>query len=177
MPSDKELIALFLAHQDHAAFTLLVKRYQAAIRQFLRRLSGGNHALADDVAQETFLLMYRKLDTFNGMSALSTWLHKIAYHCYLHHQQKNNGTESLEYLNIHDSVNEQQDASADVLAEQLMSILNLDERVVMTLFFSAGMSHSEIVLATDFPLGTVKSHINRAKQKLTEYIATQDEIK
>lgn len=174
MPSDNELIALFTGSQDTQAFTLLLKRYQGAIRQFLRRLSGGNHALADDVAQETFLLMYRKLHTFNGQSALSTWLHKIAYHCYLHHQQKNKNTESFDWIEIEESAAEQADASADILAEQLMSKLSLHERLVLTLFYSAGMSHSEIVIATDLPLGTIKSHINRAKQKLSEYLATQE---
>jgi RNA polymerase sigma-70 factor (ECF subfamily) len=175
MPSDNELIAQFISSQDKLAFTLLVKRYQSAIRHFLRRLSVGNYALADDVAQETFLIMYRKLHTFNGKSALSTWLHKIAYHSYLQYQQKEKPSESFDYLAFDEVDTGQADPSSDVLAEQLMSKLSLDERVTLTLMYSAGMSHSEIVIATDYPLGTVKSHINRAKIKLAKYLAQQGE--
>ena len=174
MQSDHELIALFVSEQDKKAFTLLVNRYQSTIRQFVRRLSGGNYAVADDVAQETFLIMYRKLNIFNGKSALTTWLYKIAYNSFLRFQQKEKSPETLEWLQQQEHETENTDPSSDIMVEQLMAKLSLDERAVLTLAYSAGMSHSEIVEATGHPLGTVKSHINRAKAKLANYLATQE---
>jgi RNA polymerase sigma-70 factor, ECF subfamily len=170
MHDDNTLIARFVSQQDEKAFTTLLVRYQSAIRQFLRRLTGGHYPLADDLAQETFLLMYCKLHTFNGQSTLSTWLHKIAYHCFLQDRQARKTTESLDSTMLELTANDGPDLNTDIMLEQLMRHLSIDERLVLTLTFSAGMSHSEIVIVTDFPLGTVKSHINRAKNKLAHLL-------
>ena len=60
MISDLELAARVAGSDDQAAFQQLVERHQAAIRRFLRRLASGDHGTADDLAQETFVLAYRK---------------------------------------------------------------------------------------------------------------------
>jgi len=173
MEIDQRLIAQFIAEKDQRCFTQLVQRHQSAVRNFLRRLTAGDHHAADDIAQETFMLMYRKLESFNGQSLLSTWLHKIAYNCFLQHQQKAN-----RYTELDDNAFEQleclrSDLTTDIMVEQLMATLNVEERLVMTLAYSAGMSHGEIQQVTDMPLGTIKSHITRAKQKLTNIVATK----
>ena len=59
--SDSDLIARVLLDDDHHAFGELVKRHQSAVRITLRKLSGGDEALADELAQETFLRAYRSL--------------------------------------------------------------------------------------------------------------------
>jgi len=64
-------------------------------------------------------------------------------------------------------------SDADIYAEQLMSILNPKERVVITLSCAAGMSHGEIEAVTQMPLGSIKSLIQRAKTKSIKY-ANQD---
>lgn len=71
---DSELISRVLAHDDQYAFSQLVKKYQSQIRLFLRRLIEDQPEVADELAQETFLLAYRKLKTFQGRSQFSTWL-------------------------------------------------------------------------------------------------------
>ena len=53
------------------------------VRATLRRLTAGNHALADDLAQETFLLAYRNLKSFRQEARFSTWLHRIATNAFL----------------------------------------------------------------------------------------------
>jgi len=88
MIDDNELIARIISSGDQHAFATLAKKYQCAIRQFLRRLTAGDHAIADDIAQETFLRIYQKLDTFMGSASFSTWAHKIAYNCFLKYKQK-----------------------------------------------------------------------------------------
>ena len=62
--TDAQLIARVLVQDDRHAFSELVRRYQSALRATLRRLTAGDHALADDLAQETFLLAYHNLASF-----------------------------------------------------------------------------------------------------------------
>ena len=170
MNNDNQLIAKFVATKDKAAFAQLVRKHQSSIRQFLRRLTAGDHALADDLAQEAFLIMFQKLDTFSGNSALSTWLHKIAYNVYLGNLRKHKEHLRSDDILAHEVPSEPRDLEDDIAIEKLMERLDLDERLVMTLHYSAGMSHSEIVEVTGFPLGTIKSHINRAKTKLIKLV-------
>lgn len=170
MKTDHELIASFITSQDKSAFAELVRRYQSGIRQFLRRLSGGDHALADDLAQETFIVMFSKLDTYKGNSALNTWLHKIAYNHFIGNKRKQGNREWLSDDSLIHLEAEDIDLVTDVTVEKLMKNLTVDERLTMTLHYSAGMSHSEIVEVTEMPLGTIKSNINRAKGKMSQWI-------
>src|ERR1043166_8284441 len=81
--SDAQLIARVLVQDDRHAFGELVRRYQSAVRATLRKLTGGNQALAEDLAQETFLLAYRNLRSFRQEARFSTWLYRIAYNAFL----------------------------------------------------------------------------------------------
>ncbi len=78
METDAALIARVLRDDDRAAFGELVHRHQPLVRGFLRRMLGGSHALADDVAQEAFIKAYRALRGFRGGASFSTWLCAIA---------------------------------------------------------------------------------------------------
>lgn len=170
MNDDNALISRIINHGDHHAFATLVTKHQCAIRQFLRRLTAGDHAYADDIAQETFLRIYQKIDTFLGHASFSTWAHKIAYHCFLKSQQKVYRTyecNNVDFSSIQAPIDH---AEKDIMVEQLMKVLEITERVCITLSISAGMSHQEISTITTLPLGTVKSHISRGKQKLMERI-------
>src|SRR5215470_11191411 len=90
--SDAELIARVVVSDDRHAFGELVRRHQSAIRATLRRLAAGNLALADDLAQETFLLAYRNLKSFRQEARFSTWLYRIAYNAFLADARKTKET-------------------------------------------------------------------------------------
>ena len=81
--SDAALIARVVVGDDRHAFGELVRRHQSAVRATLRKLTSGNAALADDLAQETFLLAYRNLKSFRQEARFSTWLYRIAYNAFL----------------------------------------------------------------------------------------------
>src|SRR6185295_884575 len=81
--SDAQLIARAVVQDDRHAFGELVRRHQSAVRSTLRRLTGGNIAQADDLAQETFLLAFRNLRSFRQEAKFSTWLYRIATNAYL----------------------------------------------------------------------------------------------
>ena len=69
----KNLIDRIVENNDHRAFEELMKRYQSQIRYSLRQLTGWDEALADDLAQETFIKAYRSLHQFRGDAKFFTW--------------------------------------------------------------------------------------------------------
>ncbi len=81
--TDAQLIARVVVQDDRHAFSELVRRHQSAVRATLRRLTAGNHALADDLAQDTFMLAYRNLKSFRQEARFSTWLFRIATNAFL----------------------------------------------------------------------------------------------
>ena len=76
--TDADLIARVLSREDQNAFGELVRRYQSPVRAFLARMTRGDAHLADDLAQETFLKVWQKLQTYRGGARFSTWLFGIA---------------------------------------------------------------------------------------------------
>lgn len=176
MISDSDLIAQVLTDSDNAAFSSLISRHQSTLRQFLRRLTAGNYDLADDIAQDACLLAFQKLHTFEGRASFSSWLRKLAYHRFLRviqtgaQKYESTCSESWQRLESRDAI------EADIMAETLMKHLDLHERLVITLNCSEGRSHAEIVDITGLPLGTVKSHIARAKKKLCDLVAEEVQV-
>ena len=168
--TDNELIVRIISDNDHRAFAELMRRHQSPIRHFLRRLTAGNHALADDIAQDVFLLVFQKLSGFRGQASFSTWLHKIAYRCFLRNQQKAHYRYEMEEVDDALLSVSLQAAEVDITVERLMAYLEPNERVCLTLSYSVGMSHNEISIATGLPLGSVKSYISYGKKKLAERI-------
>jgi RNA polymerase sigma-70 factor (ECF subfamily) len=173
MISDLELAARVAGSDDQAAFQQLVERHQAAIRGFLRRLLSGDHGTADDLAQETFLIAYRKLGGWKGAGTLTSWLHTIAYRQFLQFRRKNQRQQVMaEPLDAGFDPGDAVDA--EILLPRLMKQVSADERACLTLAYAAGLSHPEIVGVTGMPLGTVKSHISRGRQKLQQWLKDND---
>src|SRR5205823_14987035 len=100
--SDAQLIARVVVTDDRHAFGELVRRHQPAVRATLRKLTSGNAALADDLAQETFLLAYRNLKSFRQEAKFSTWLYRIAYNVFLGDARKTKDSQLPEDMNIDD---------------------------------------------------------------------------
>jgi RNA polymerase sigma-70 factor (ECF subfamily) len=165
------LVNRVVSQDDHAAFARLVQLHQSQIRHFLRRLTAGDHATADDLSQETFMLAYRNIRQYRAKGTFSAWLHTIAYRLFL---KQIKPIQSVSFdAELHSEASQRNPVDADLEAERLMQVLNQKERVVITLSCAVGMSHGEIEAVTDFPLGTIKSLIQRAKSKLLRHLAQQ----
>src|SRR5438876_5427368 len=80
--TDADLLARVLVDDDQHAFGELVRRHQSSVRGLLRQLARADVALADDLAQETFLRAYKHIRSFRGEARFSTWLYRIAYNCF-----------------------------------------------------------------------------------------------
>ena len=171
--SDADLIARVLVFADRHAFSELVKRNQSALRGFLRSLSKGDHALADDLAQETLIEAYRSLRHFEGGSTFNTWLLGIAYNRFRSCVRRR-GPEGPGAGAAHDEPSEPSAERLTDLQQDLassMARLTEHEQVALRLCFEFGLTHAEIACALGWPLGTVKTHITRGKHQLRELLS------
>jgi RNA polymerase sigma-70 factor (ECF subfamily) len=176
---DAQLIARCLVGDDRHAFAELVRRHQSAVRATLRKLTAGNHALADDLAQETFVLAWRNIASFRQEARFSTWLYRIATNCWLAHARKRRE----ELLGDRDAdVAEGDDAPGDdapegspdharastlrVDMERALATLSEAERAAIVQCYHNDLSHEEAAYVLGCPVGTVKTHVFRARQKL-----------
>jgi RNA polymerase sigma-70 factor (ECF subfamily) len=173
MISDLELAARVAGSNDQAAFQQLVERHQGAIRGFLRRLLAGDQGTADELAQETFLLAYRKIPGWKATGTFSSWLHTIAYRQFLQFQRKHRRQQVMPEP-PDAGLDPREATDAEILLPQLMRLVSPEERACLTLAYATGMTHPEIVEVMSLPLGTVKTHISRGRQKLQQWLKEND---
>jgi RNA polymerase sigma-70 factor (ECF subfamily) len=171
LPEERVLVARVAATGDHAAFAALVRRHQSAIRGLLRRLCAGDAATADDIAQEVFMQAYRRMPTFRGDARLSSWLYRIAYNAFVSHRRKRRPEgENLDALQDHPAPSgPSMIARHDV--HRAFAVLREEERAALSLTFGAELTHEEAAEILGWPLGTLKTHVNRGKAKLKKRLA------
>jgi RNA polymerase sigma-70 factor, ECF subfamily len=166
--SDEELVANVVATRDSASFALLVNRHHARVRNWLRQLSR-NPALADDLAQEVFVIAWKRISSFKRTGTFSGWLMKIAYNTYLQAQRRQAREREIneQLVREYDPVcPDDSDRLTDVM--RVLSVLTQQELVVMVLCYAHGYSHAEISEIAGMPVGTVKSHIRRGRLKILD---------
>lgn len=155
---------------DRSAFAELVRRHQAKVRALLLRLSG-DRSLSDDLAQEVFLRAYRGLVGFEGRSSFGTWLYRISYNVYLNHRARSKSYSALpEDYDVRAAAPEDAMSAprADLRRDLEAAIKGLPERyrAVIVLYYLQEVSYPEIAEILELPLGTVKTHLHRAKRLL-----------
>lgn len=174
MTPDGELIARTLANDDRAAFGELVQRHQSAVRHFLRHLTRGDAALADDLAQDTFIQAHRRLAFFRQDSTFSTWLFGIA-HNHWRNARRRQRSVALEPAHLASLDPMPAGAAASDLRHDLAQALRHlsdDERLAIHLAYQQGLSHAEAAAILGWPQGTVKTRLARAKEKLRTHLAS-----
>jgi RNA polymerase sigma-70 factor (ECF subfamily) len=179
---DAQLIARCVVGDDRHAFAELVRRHQSAVRACLRKLTAGQHALADDLAQETFILAWRNLKSFRQEARFSTWLYRIATNCWLAQARKRQ--EELlgdrdDDVRDDDEADVPHSIEADHAArttmkidlERAMATLSDGERAAIVQCYHNDLSHEEAAYVLGCPVGTVKTHVLRGKAKLKRALA------
>jgi len=161
---EERALAARAALGDAAAFAALVRAHQSRVRAFLLRLSSGNHALADDLAQETFLEAFRKLAQYRGEGSFGGWLYRIAYTRFL--MDRRARKEIPAEIDLEPGAARESDDMARLDLERAMASLSPGERAALTLCYALGHSNEEAADILKMPLGTVKSHILRGREKL-----------
>lgn len=186
--SEPELLAQAKAG-DREAFEVLVARHQAAVYRLVFRLSGNEHD-AEDILQETFLQVFRKLSTFRGEAQFTTWIYRVATNAALMHRraQRRHAIESLEmYLPRFDATGHHVRLDVDYSAaarieglvehRQLRRLIRdaLDRlpsiyRVAFALNDLEDLPASEVASLLGIDPATVRQRVHRARLMLRGYL-------
>jgi RNA polymerase sigma factor (sigma-70 family) len=169
-----ECLALIARNQDRAAFTRLFRHFAPLMKAFA--LSGStlsaNHA--DELVQEVMLKVWQKAGAYNAdKAAASTWIYTIARNC---------RTDLFRRLQKFDTPLSAEDVSGDGESEEAFMVLHQkrsrdrvrelikelpnEQAQILAKVYMEGKSHTEVAGELDLPLGTVKSRVRLALQKL-----------
>jgi RNA polymerase sigma-70 factor (ECF subfamily) len=169
-----ECITLIAANQDRAAFTRLFRHFAPLVKSFALAGSSLSATVADELVQEVMLKVWQKAGGFNPeKAAASTWIYTIARNC---------RTDMFRRLQKFDTPLAEDDVFPDQESEEplamlqskrnrerireLMQGLPADQVQILAKVYMEGKSHAEAAAELDLPLGTVKSRVRLAIQKL-----------
>ncbi|NCB07783.1 MAG: RNA polymerase sigma factor [Bacteroidia bacterium] len=174
--NDTELVQQIL-NGNNNAFRFLVSKHQRLVLHVVGRIIQRQEDV-EDICQEVFIKVFRKLKRFRGESRLSTWIAAIAYNTSISHIRKEMRKMESSYdetpslmkdekdSGLNQSGVEQQEIKKYLL--EMIEQLPLHYRTVLTLFHLEEFSYREIEQITGMPEGTIKSYLSRARNLLKE---------
>ena len=182
-PSDSNEAELIerAKHGDALAFQALYDKHKRRVYSLCLRMTA-NIAEAEDLTQEAFLQLYRKIATFRGESAFSTWLHRLTVNLVLMHLRK----KGLNLVSLEETISpSDEDApkrdfgsrdpmlagSVDRVAlERAVASLPPGYRMVFVLHDVEGFEHNEIATMLECSTGNSKSQLHKARLKLRDLL-------
>ncbi len=173
---------------DMQAFEAIVLKYQKPIFNFFRKM-GADSELAEDLAQQTFLKLWKSVDNYFPKGKFSTYLFQIGKNEFINEYLKkkkrkevslngNNGFDDTnsEYQFEADDESVEDKISRDETVEIIRSaVKKLDEkhRMVFVLAHFQDLKYADIAKILEIPLGTVKTRMMHAEHKLREILKNQ----
>jgi RNA polymerase sigma-70 factor (ECF subfamily) len=152
------------------AFGLLIRDHQQALRAFLRRLCG-NAAEADDVAQEAFVFAWENRHRFDAARDFRPWLFAIAWRKYRERQRWRRRLLARETRHAAERATIMApDPGLGLDLGKACAALPPDQRAAILLCLGLDFTHQEAAQALALPLGTVKSHVARGREKLAAFL-------
>jgi RNA polymerase sigma-70 factor (ECF subfamily) len=172
--------AQLAATGDMEAFEMIYRRYHHRIYALCLRMIR-NATQAEDLTQEVFIQLFRKIGTFRGDSSFSTWLHRLAVNQVLMHFRKSNvkseqTTEdgTLPIRIVRGTENPSRMALIDRISlEEAISQLAPGYRAVFILHDVAGYEHEQIGKLLGCSVGTSKSQLHKARMKLRKLLTNR----
>lgn len=167
MEDDATLLAAVCDGSD-LAFNRLIDRHQQAIRTFLRGVSAGPED-ADDIAQETFLAVWRHARQYKAGGSVKAWMFSIAWRKARDAQRRwFRGSRRDTAWHAEGLGSPERGPAVDELMalQQALSTLTIDQKATVMLCIASGFSHTEAAETLRMPLGTVKSHVLRGQERL-----------
>lgn len=180
--SDAELAKDALGGSE-AAYRELVTRYASPAVNFIHRFTR-DRALAEDLAQEGFLRVYQRLNTYDPERKFSSWFFQVLRNITIDHLRVNRlPTSSLDELEEEghraaaidrESVSPEEAAGQSELAVAMSAALakiRPEYREVVVLRYQEGLTQPEIAEILGMPSGTVKTYLHRARKELAEILS------
>lgn len=170
MDADDAALLAEIAAGSERAFNTLIDRRQQAVRAFVHTIVG-DPSDADDVAQETFLAVWRQAGAFHGRSSVRSWLFAIAWRRVKDLQRSRFRRLAREAAQGEPAVPARDEAAQAlhrIALDRALADLPADQRAVVSLCLAWELTHDEAAAALQLPLGTVKSHVARGRARLLE---------
>lgn len=160
---------------DAAAFATLVGAHQQSLRGFLRRLTG-HWPDADDLAQEALVTAWSRLRRFEGRSSFRSWVCGIGYRLSRDARRARGRAVARDAAWAEAQQHDGQSAPIEdqIALARAMATLPDDQRAAVALCLGEGFSHSEAAEILNLPLGTVKSHVARGRERLLSALEGPD---
>lgn len=149
-----------------------VEATQKAFRRFLVALCCGDTALADDVAQESYIKAYLACDSFSNLEKFNAWIFKIGYNTFVNHKRSQRLTVGYEDAKEQAA---QESADSSFAYHDLYAALNripAKERTSVLLFYMQGYSVKEIAEIQGASQDAVKQHLSRGRSHLRGLLTT-----
>jgi RNA polymerase sigma-70 factor, ECF subfamily len=173
---DRRLIAR-IAGRDQAAFRVLVQRHQLYVYRFLLRIVR-NEAVAEELANEVFMEVWRNARRFEGNSAPKTWVLSIAHHraiSALRKRREEPWNEELAHAIAEDADNPEvaaQKRDKSAVIRRCMNALSAEHREIVDLVYYHELSIAEAAAVVGIPENTVKTRMFYARKRLSELLAS-----
>lgn len=191
---DAELVRRF-KQGDQQAFASIVERYQDRVFTLAFRWLG-DRQVAEEVAQDVFLALYKSLDAFRGDAKLSTWIYRVVVnHCknkrLYRTRRKEDRHEPLEGTRAHDDDAQERQIAADQpdvdahtysgeaeqLVQQALQKLDEEQRAIIVMRDIQDLSYEEIADLLGLQRGTVKSRLHRARAQLAAILSERIDLR
>jgi RNA polymerase sigma-70 factor (ECF subfamily) len=171
MASEENIAApLGLEHRQEVFEALLLDFQDKVFRLCYSML--GDRAQAEDAAQESFLRIWKSMDRYRGDSAIGTWIFSITRNVCLTAISKRAARRSAPIEEAERATPHAPDRERDML--RLVGQLPENYRRVIMLFYMEERSYEEVARMLDLPVGTVKTHLHRARQQLATILKETD---
>ena len=169
----------FLGSPNEDSFAAVFKTFNPQLVAFFRARNCET-TLAEDLAQEVMLTVYRKAAQIRDRTLFRAWLFKIARNTLCRHYGKQNrqvDTVDLADVSDHLAARDQKSAGSPAFEfHHWMAFLDTREREVMKLRFIEQWEYHEIAAAQAIPIGTVQWRVFNAKKKLAPHLATREDV-
>ncbi len=180
LEQDDQLLVAASKDGDQEAFAQLVQRYQRTVFNLVYRMLQ-QYEEATEITQETFLAAWQGLPSFRGDARFPTWLYRIAYNCSLKQLELRKRDRALQIAleaeKTLEQANDQQRENAELdahdrqmLVQEHLSQLPSKYRIVLVLRHLQDMTYEEMAEILTMPVGTIKTHLFRARNLLKERI-------
>lgn len=176
-------------------FEQMFKKFKRPVQHFILKGVKGDLMLAEELCDDVFIKVFKKLDTYNTEFAISTWIFTIAKHIVIDSARKKtlntmsldnvyvewlNGeetpqTDRLIQLNDTENNPEERMIEKETMAAMYRKYeaLNESEKIIAALHFFDGLSYDEVAKQLSMPLGTVKAKVHKARMAMMESVPVE----